>query len=73
MSGQGKYRQLWDSYIKDVQAIIYVIDSTDRVRFEVARHEFQEILTSATLRGVQIPVLVFANKMDVPGAADPME
>ena len=73
MSGQGKYRQLWDSYIKDVSAIIYVIDTTDRARFAVAASEFQELLTSAALRAVTIPVLVFANKIDVPGAADPLE
>ena len=73
MSGQSKYRQMWDSYIKEAQAIIYVIDSTDRARFEVARHEFREILTSAQLRGSEMPILVMANKMDCLDAADPIE
>lgn len=30
MSGQSRYRELWAHYFKEVQAIIFVIDSTDR-------------------------------------------
>ena len=26
MSGQGRYRSLWERYYKDVEAIIYVLD-----------------------------------------------
>ena len=26
MSGQGRYRSLWEQYYKDVEAIIYVLD-----------------------------------------------
>lgn len=26
MSGQGKYRSLWEQYYKDVEAVIYVLD-----------------------------------------------
>lgn len=32
MSGAGRYRTLWEQYYKDAQAVIYVIDSADRLR-----------------------------------------
>ena len=37
MSGQSRYRELWAHYYTDVQAIIYVLDSTDRIRMAVAK------------------------------------
>lgn len=39
MSGESRYRNLWEVYYSDVQAVIYVIDSTDKVRLCVARDE----------------------------------
>lgn len=32
MSGAGRYRNLWEQYYKDAQAIIFVVDSSDRLR-----------------------------------------
>ena len=32
MSGAGRYRLLWESYYKDSDAIIFVIDSADALR-----------------------------------------
>ena len=32
MSGQGRYRNLWEHYYKDVGGVIFVIDSTDKIR-----------------------------------------
>ena len=37
MSGQSRYRELWEHYYRDVQAIVYVLDSTDRIRMAVAK------------------------------------
>jgi ADP-ribosylation factor-like protein 6 len=37
MSGQSRYRNLWEVYYSDVQAIIFVLDSTDRLRMCVAK------------------------------------
>lgn len=44
MSGQGKYRTLWEHYYKDSEAIIFVIDAADDLRFAVAQNELQELL-----------------------------
>lgn len=32
MSGQGRYRNLWEHYYKECQGIIFCIDSTDKIR-----------------------------------------
>ncbi|KJH40427.1 hypothetical protein DICVIV_13620 [Dictyocaulus viviparus] len=35
----GKYRNLWETYYISLQAAIFVVDSTDRLRMAVARDE----------------------------------
>ena len=50
------------------QAIIYVLDSTDKIRICVAKEELQQLLGHEAIKNVPIPVLFFANKMDLPGA-----
>jgi ADP-ribosylation factor-like protein 6 len=37
MSGQDKYRSIWENYYQDVQAIIFVIDCADKIRWAVVR------------------------------------
>lgn len=71
MSGQGRYRTLWEHYYRDVQAIIYVLDSTDKIRVCVAKEELDQLLGHEDIRGSKIPILFFANKMDIPGAMSP--
>ena len=68
MSGQGKYRNLWEHYYKEIDAIIYVIDSSDRMRLVVSKEELLNMVDHVELRNRNIPILVFANKMDVKGA-----
>lgn len=73
MSGQGRYRNLWEHYYSDCQAIIYVLDSTDRLRICVAKEELQMLLDNTIIKSKRCPVLFFANKTDVPGALTPEE
>ena len=44
-SGQGRYRNMWEMYYKDAQAVIFVIDSADRLRMAVAKDELEGILS----------------------------
>ena len=37
MSGQGRYRNLWEKYYAEVEAVIFVIDSTDKLRMAMAK------------------------------------
>ncbi|KJH50968.1 ADP-ribosylation factor family protein [Dictyocaulus viviparus] len=68
MAGQGKYRNLWETYYINSQAVIFVVDSTDRLRMAVARDELWMILDHKDVSGRPIPILVLANKMDVKDA-----
>lgn len=68
MSGQSKYRSLWEQYYNESQAIIWVIDSTDKIRVEVVIEELEEMLEHKHIAGRKIPILFFANKMDRPQA-----
>ncbi|KAF7211704.1 ADP-ribosylation factor-like protein 6 [Nothobranchius furzeri] len=65
MSGQGRYRNLWEHYYKDGQAIIFVIDSADQLRMVVAKEELETLLNHPDIKHRRIPILFFANKMDV--------
>jgi len=47
MSGQGRYRNLWEHYYKEVGGIIFCIDSTDKLRMCVAKDELESLLAHA--------------------------
>ena len=65
MSGQGRYRNMWEHYYRDCHGIIFVIDSSDKLRLAVAREELDQLLAHTEIRERRIPILFFANKMDV--------
>jgi len=44
MSGQGRYRDLWEHYYADVDAVIFVVDSSDKIRTCVAKDELEQML-----------------------------
>jgi ADP-ribosylation factor-like protein 6 len=71
MGGARKFRELWSHHFKTIQGIIFVIDSSDRARLCLVKDELQLMLENPEIRGV--PVLFFANKMDMPGALTPQE
>ncbi|CEO99891.1 ADP-ribosylation factor-like protein 6 [Plasmodiophora brassicae] len=73
MSGQGRYRNLWEHYYQDAQAIIFVIDSADSVRMCVVEDELKALLAHKDIANKSIPMLFFANKIDLPDALDASE
>lgn len=66
MSGQDKYRNLWEKHFSQVHGVIFVVDSSDRMRMCVARDELEMILENTTMKDSDIPMLFLANKMDAP-------
>ncbi len=60
-----------DNHCQDLDGLIFVIDSSDQSRFEVAKRILRRILSSHDMTGV--PVVVFANKQDLPQAVSPLE
>ena len=60
------------------QGIIFVIDSSDKLRLPVAQNELELLLESkcysnSALKEKNIPILFFANKMDLPNACSENE
>lgn len=66
LGGQARFRTMWERYCRGVSAVVFVVDAADEERFDTARVELHDILSRETLDG--IPVLVLANKSDLPGA-----
>ncbi len=66
LGGHARFRTMWERYCRGVSAVVFVIDAADEDKFETARVELHDILARPALDG--IPVLVLANKSDLPGA-----
>lgn len=64
IGGQDKIRKLWNHYFTNTTALIYVVDANDRERMEEASDELWKILNDDEMTGK--PVLIFANKQDLP-------
>ncbi|RZF44520.1 hypothetical protein LSTR_LSTR002293 [Laodelphax striatellus] len=71
VGGQEKLRPLWKSYTRCTDGIVFVIDSVDIERMEEAKMELQRTVRSPENAGV--PILILANKQDLPGAKEPRE
>lgn len=63
IGGQKTIRPYWSNYFESSDALVYVIDSSDRRRLEESGKELAELLAEDKLGGV--PLLVFANKQDL--------
>ena len=68
MSGQGKYRELWQQYYENSEAAIFVVDASDKLRIAVAKNELDEMLAHPHIKSREVALLVFANKMDIGSA-----
>lgn len=64
LGGQKTFRQTWRSYFPNTQGVIFVIDSNDLARMELAKEELLSVITEEDLKNV--PLLVLANKQDLP-------
>lgn len=71
VGGQEKLRPLWKSYTRCTDGIVFVLDSVDVERMEEAKMELVRTAKSPDNAGV--PILVLANKQDLPGAREPRE
>jgi len=64
VGGQTKLRSLWHHYFENSDAVIFVVDSSDKERLDEAREELDRILLDDRLRNTSL--LVFSNKVDKP-------
>jgi ADP-ribosylation factor protein 1 len=66
LGGQERIRKLWPTYYTNTKLIIFVVDSNDRARLPESKSELQQLLSRDEFRDT--PLLVFANKQDLPEA-----
>eukprot|EP00210_Caulerpa_lentillifera_P007112 g6805.t1 len=71
LGGQANLRPSWAAYYKSTDAVIMVVDSTDRARIGISKAELFTLLDSSDL--ADAPVLVLANKQDLKDAMDAAE
>ncbi|CAF1662428.1 unnamed protein product [Rotaria magnacalcarata] len=64
--GRDKIRPLWRHYYQNTHGIVCVVDSNDRDRVDEASRELHTMAYEDELRN--IPILVLANKQDLPNA-----
>lgn len=73
LGGQKSLRSMWSRYYKSCHGIIFIIDSTDTDRFQECYETLMEIANDTTwsLEGnFSVPILMLANKQDLPQAVD---
>eukprot|EP00803_Ostreobium_quekettii_P005101 evm.model.scf_729.1 EVM.evm.TU.scf_729.1 scf_729:321-3104(-) len=66
LGGQPRFRGMWERYCRGVQAIVFVVDASDLDTIDDATRELHGLLDRPLLEN--IPLLVLANKNDVPEA-----
>jgi ADP-ribosylation factor protein 1 len=65
VGGQEKVRPLWRHYYQNTQGVVFVVDSNDRERVDLAAEELGMMLSDDHL-GRDVCLLVVANKQDLP-------
>ncbi|XP_011502720.1 PREDICTED: ADP-ribosylation factor-like protein 6 isoform X1 [Ceratosolen solmsi marchali] len=68
MSGQDRYRSLWEHYYKGCHGIIFIVDSNDKLRIVVVKEELDMLLQHPEIAGQKLPILFLANKIDLPNS-----
>lgn len=63
VGGQDKIRLLWRHYYQNTQGLIFVVDSSDKDRIDIAREELMRMLGEEEMK--EAAILVFANKQDM--------
>ncbi|KAM6357487.1 ADP-ribosylation factor-like protein 14 [Alca torda] len=71
VGGQEKMRHVWCNFLENADGLLYVVDSSDKQRLEESKKEFELILKNEFIKSV--PVVVLANKQDLPGALNAEE
>ncbi|TDL29016.1 ARF/SAR superfamily [Rickenella mellea] len=66
VGGQRTLRPYWRNYFEQTDAIVWVVDSGDRLRMQDCKEELHKLLQEDRLTGASL--LVFANKQDINGS-----
>ena len=67
IGGSSNIRPHWKNIYKNVDGIVYVVDSSDQGRLAESTKALKEVLKAPQLD--KLPIMVLAHKSDVDGAA----
>jgi len=67
LGGHQTARVSWKDYYADADGVVYLIDGSDRDRFEESKEELESLLSQEELYNK--PILILVNKCDLPNAA----
>merc|ERR1712014_475391 len=66
VGGQDKIRPLWRHYYTGTNGLIFVVDSNDRDRVDIAREELSNMLTQDEMRDAVLLVLPTSKIYQIP-------
>lgn len=66
IGGQTTIRSYWRNYFEQTDGVIWVVDSSDKLRLKDCKEELHNLLKQDKLAGSTL--LVFCNKQDIEGA-----
>jgi len=66
LGGHEAARRIWKDYYADVDAVIFLVDASDRSRMPEARNELHSLFNTESLR--HVPFAILGNKIDIPTA-----
>lgn len=71
LGGHEAVRHLWEDYVCECSAVVFLIDSVDNDRLEEAEYELDNLIGEKTLAG--LPVALLFNKCDLPDSISSQE
>ncbi|KAE9591435.1 hypothetical protein Lal_00038864 [Lupinus albus] len=71
LGGQAGLRSIWEKYYEEAHAVVFVADASCPSRFEDVKSALEKVLRHEDLRGA--PLLILANKQDLPEAVSAEE
>ncbi|AFZ81361.1 ADP-ribosylation factor family member protein [Theileria equi strain WA] len=71
LGGHETARRVWKQYCGNVDAIVFIVDASDRTRFQESAEELKSLLNEEELSNK--PFVILGNKIDKQGAASEEE
>lgn len=66
IGGQKTIRSYWRNYFEQTDGVIWVVDSSDKMRLDDTKAELHSLLKQEKLMGATL--LIFCNKQDIEGS-----